>query len=162
VAEYGDLRVLNGLYLTAGKLGRDAQARAAATRIVETGLDRRQLPLKVAFARGEPVPEANGPEAARLSLWIQQIARGAERKHVCLRVVAHSSRNGSAASREPLTLRRAQLLGGQLIAAVPQLKDRVQAEGAGFRDSLIGLGSEDARDALDRRVEFRAAPCGAE
>jgi hypothetical protein len=29
----------------------------------------------------------------------------------------------------------------------------------GFRENLIGTGTDDARDALDRRVEFKITGC---
>jgi hypothetical protein len=33
--------------------------------------------------------------------------------------------------------------------------------GVGSREAIVGTGSDDRRDAIDRRVEFRAAPCTA-
>jgi hypothetical protein len=29
----------------------------------------------------------------------------------------------------------------------------------GFRENLVGTGTDDARDALDRRVEFKISEC---
>ena len=29
----------------------------------------------------------------------------------------------------------------------------------GFRENVIGTGTDDLRDALDRRVEFKVRPC---
>jgi hypothetical protein len=30
----------------------------------------------------------------------------------------------------------------------------------GFRQNIVGSGTDDAVDALDRRVEFKITPCG--
>ena len=40
-----------------------------------------------------------------------------------------------------------------------KLAPRIGAEGVGSREVLVGLGTDDQRDALDRRVEFRAVAC---
>jgi hypothetical protein len=37
----------------------------------------------------------------------------------------------------------------------------LRVEGAGARENLIGLGSDDLRDVLDRRVEFIVVDCNA-
>lgn len=36
---------------------------------------------------------------------------------------------------------------------------RLSSDGVGLRENLIGLGTDDLRDALDRRVEFRVVEC---
>ena len=41
----------------------------------------------------------------------------------------------------------------------PQLKGRVIASGVGSKEQLVGTGTDDMRDALDRRVEFKPVPC---
>jgi len=37
----------------------------------------------------------------------------------------------------------------------------LQTQGFGFRQPLIGIGTDDFRDALDRRVEFSVRDCRA-
>ena len=39
------------------------------------------------------------------------------------------------------------------------LAARLSAAGAGSKEALVGLGTDDMRDALDRRVEFRVVDC---
>ncbi|HVJ97143.1 MAG TPA: OmpA family protein, partial [Acidimicrobiia bacterium] len=41
----------------------------------------------------------------------------------------------------------------------PQLMGRTEALGMGFRQNLVGSGTDDAGDALDRRVEFKVVQC---
>jgi hypothetical protein len=49
VAEADDLPVLNGLYLTSWRLGRQRDAAEAFRKIVAQGIETRQLPLKLLF-----------------------------------------------------------------------------------------------------------------
>jgi hypothetical protein len=39
------------------------------------------------------------------------------------------------------------------------LGTKLSAAGVGSREALVGLGTDDVRDALDRRVEFRVVDC---
>jgi len=41
----------------------------------------------------------------------------------------------------------------------PGLARRIATHGVGWRENLVGSGTDDARDAVDRRVEFRVVPC---
>jgi outer membrane protein OmpA-like peptidoglycan-associated protein len=41
----------------------------------------------------------------------------------------------------------------------PGLGTKLAATGVGFREPIIGTGSDNASDALDRRVEFKVIPC---
>ena len=40
-----------------------------------------------------------------------------------------------------------------------KLAPRITADGVGSREMIVGLGTDDLRDALDRRVEFRTVDC---
>lgn len=42
---------------------------------------------------------------------------------------------------------------------VPGIGKQLRVSGVGFRDNLIGSGTDDASDALDRRVEFEVVAC---
>jgi hypothetical protein len=46
-----------------------------------------------------------------------------------------------------------------LEAEAPPLRNRTITSGKGSRENLIGTGTDDARDALDRRVEFIVIRC---
>jgi outer membrane protein OmpA-like peptidoglycan-associated protein len=35
----------------------------------------------------------------------------------------------------------------------------MQSVGMGFRENIVGSGTDDLRDALDRRVEFKVRSC---
>jgi outer membrane protein OmpA-like peptidoglycan-associated protein len=58
-----------------------------------------------------------------------------------------------------LSQRRAATVRWLLAQAAPTSANRFTAQGAGWRDNLIGLGLDDPTDALDRRIEFRVVDC---
>ena len=49
----------------------------------------------------------------------------------------------------------------RLESTVPSLATRSVAVGRGSAENIVGLGTDDARDALDRRVEFNVVNCPA-
>ena len=76
-----------------------------------------------------------------------------------MNVVGHTSRTGSQAYNDRLSLRRSVYIKQRLDTEAPELTARTKASGRGFRENIVGTGTDDARDALDRRVEFKIAEC---
>ena len=159
LADADDLRALNGRYLTSWRLGRRQEAGEVMARIVTAGLAGRQLVLKVMFEPGGTALLGPAEQRAQTRLWLRELARQASARGACLRVVGHASRIGSAAVAQALSARRAAALRWVLASEAPASAKRFSAEGVGWRDNLVGLGTDDARDALDRRVEFRVVDC---
>jgi tetratricopeptide (TPR) repeat protein len=154
------LRALNGRYLSYWALGQRREAEAAFGQVVDFGLARGQLAVKFLFRPGSsafwPDPGVSGP----YPMWLRQIAAQADDRAACLAVQGHASITGLAALNERLSLARAQRVRAQLVAERPPLRDRVSTEGFGSRQPIVGSGTDDAADALDRRVEFKPLPCG--
>jgi len=100
-------------------------------------------------------PQVSGP----YGFWLRQIARQAVGTKVCMSVVGHTSRTGSQAYNDRLSLQRAAYIKQRLDNEAPPLASRTKASGVGFRENLVGTGTDDARDALDRRVEFKITEC---
>ncbi len=159
IGEPDDLRALNGLYLTSWKLNRRKDAADAFSRIVAAGLEAKRLPVKLLFSPATtnllPVADLQ----AQYGLWLREVAQHAAAGSACLKVVGHTSRTGSPSANEVLSQKRAAVIEQQLEKLNRKLATRVTAEGAGSRETLIGLGTDDLRDALDRRVEFRVVDC---
>ncbi len=155
------LRALNGIYLSTAKLGQADQAEAAFARVVAMGIAYRQLSVKFLFEPGGTAfhvdPRINSP----YPMWLRQIGRETAAAKVCLDIAGHTSRTGKPAMNQALSLRRATYIQKRLVAEAPVLKSRTKALGMGFERNLIGTGTDDAIDVLDRRVEFRIVPCGA-
>ncbi len=153
------LRVFNGLYLSNVQLGRLDGAEQAFGRLVLLGLATNSLSVKFLFKPGGtdfwPDPKISGS----YPMWLRVVARESIAAKACITVVGHSSRTGSEQGNDRLSLLRASSIQKRLEVAAPEIVGRLQSSGVGFRENLIGTGTDDARDALDRRVEFRVRGC---
>jgi tetratricopeptide (TPR) repeat protein len=153
------LRVYNGIYLANRKLGRHAAASEAFGDIVDYGLRARHLAVKFLFKPGStafwPDPEVSGP----YDLWLQHIATATMRSNACLEVTGHTSRTGPEPLNERLSLLRAEYIKQRLQLEAPALGSRMIANGVGSQENIVGTGTDDATDALDRRVEFKMPAC---
>lgn len=159
LADPGDLRVLNGLYITSWQLGQRDAARDAFGKLVESGLELKRLPVKLLFQPGKTAFNQIGDLPQQYQMWIASLARQAGKADGCVRIVGHTSRTGSARGNEILSRQRAETVQRMLERDNRALAARLSAAGAGSREALVGLGTDDARDALDRRVEFRVVDC---
>jgi outer membrane protein OmpA-like peptidoglycan-associated protein len=153
------IRVLNGIYLATWKLGRASEAEEAFGKVVALGLSSNNLGVKFLFSPGStefwPDPKVSGP----YGIWLRQIARQAATTKVCMIVVGHTSLTGSEPYNDRLSQQRATYIKQRLDAEAPDLASRTRATGMGFRENIVGTGTDDARDALDRRVEFKITGC---
>ena len=154
------LRVLNGIYLASWKLGRANDAEDAFGKVVALGLSSNNLGVKFLFNPGTTNFWSDSQVSGPYSFWLRQIARQAAVAKVCMNVVGHTSLTGSQAYNDRLSLQRAAYIKKRLDTEAPELASRTKASGMGFRENLVGTGTDDARDALDRRVEFKIAECG--
>ena len=153
------LRVHNGIYSASWKLGRRADAERAFGEAVRVGLANQRLGVKFLFRPGTTDfvtdPRLNAP----YPMWMSQIAQRAVAQAACLQVVGHTSPTGPEPLNERLSVLRAENVKNRLERESPKLKGRVIASGVGSREKLVGTGTDDVRDALDRRVEFKVVPC---
>jgi outer membrane protein OmpA-like peptidoglycan-associated protein len=159
LADPGDLRVLNGLYLTSWQLGERDQAKQAFGKIVASGLEAKKLPIKLLFKPGGTTFNSVGDLATQYQIWLSALAQEAGNVPACVKIVGHTSRTGSASINEKLSLRRAEAVAKLLEDRNRTLSTRLSVGGSGSREALVGLGTDDVRDALDRRVEFRVVDC---
>ena len=159
LADPGDLRVLNGLYLTSWQLGQKDAARKAFDSLVGSGLEQQRLPVKLLFQPGKTSFAVAGDLQQQYQMWIASLAQQAAKTQSCVRVVGHTSRTGGARGNEVLSRQRAEAVQRMLEQGNRGLGTRLTAAGVGSREALVGLGTDDQRDALDRRVEFRVVDC---
>ena len=153
------MRVLNGIYLSNAKLGRMAEAEQAFGKVVALGIAHNQLGVKFLFNPGSVEFWADPRVSGQYGMWLRQIAKESTAAKVCMDVVGHTSRTGSDQSNEVLSMQRATVIRQRLLADAPHLASRTKAVGMGFRENIVGSGTDNAADALDRRVEFKIVPC---
>ena len=159
IADPGDLRVLNGLYLTNWQLGQRDAARDAFDGLVKSGFEQKRLPVKLLFQPGKTTFNQVGDLPQQYKIWITSLAQQAGKVDSCVRVVGHTSRTGNSRINEALSRNRAETVERMLEQVSRGLGTRLSAVGVGSREALVGLGTDDQRDALDRRVEFRVIDC---
>ena len=153
------LRVYNGLYLSNWKLGQRDNASQSFGRIVDYGLTNKRLSVKFLFKPGSTNFLSDRQISGQYPIWLQQIAERTAENKGCLEVVGHTSRTGPEPVNERLSLRRAESVKAKLDQNESALRTRTIANGAGSKENLIGIGTDDLRDALDRRVEFKVVDC---
>lgn len=154
------MRVLNGQYLSNWKLGRNAEAEQAFAKVVALGIAYRELGVKFLFNPGSTEFWSDTKVSGAYGMWLRQIAREGAAAKACMDVVGHTSRTGSEQVNDVLSRQRADAIRQRLSAEAPELGTRTKASGMGFRENIIGSGTDNVVDALDRRVEFKIVPCG--
>ena len=116
--------------------------------------------MKFLFAPGSVDFWADPKISGAYQMWLRQIARGAVAAGSCMTVVGHTSKSGPAAVNDALSLKRAATIKQKLVVEQPVLAGaRPRAEGMGFRQNIVGSGTDNSFDVLDRRVEFKIVPC---
>jgi outer membrane protein OmpA-like peptidoglycan-associated protein len=153
------MRVFNGIYLTTWKLGRKEDAAEAFGRIVDHGLERKRLGVKFLFRPGSTLFVADEQVSGPYKIWLSEIGKRTRSGAECLEVSGHSSRTGP----EPLNVRlsqaRAEYVRNEITGGREPIVRKILATGKGSSEAISGLGTDDARDAIDRRVEFKVIPC---
>ena len=154
------LRVLNGIYLASAKLGRTQEAEQAFGRVVALGIAYNELGVKFLFNPGSTDFWSDARVSGAYPMWLRQIARESTAARVCMNIVGHTSRTGSEATNDALSLQRANAIRQRLAGETAALAGKTRTSGMGFRENIVGSGTDNAVDALDRRVEFKIVPCG--
>lgn len=153
------LKTYSGLYVTHLKLGNVAEAERTFGQLVALALAENSLSIRFLFRVNSTDFVADSRLVEQYRLWVRQLAAQLARARTCVDVQGHSSKSGSEEYNDKLSLERANALRRQLQAESPALVPLLRASGRGSRENLVGSGSDDARDAIDRRVEFRIINC---
>lgn len=155
------IRALNGLYLSHVKLGQMAEAEQAFGRLVSYAIASSSLGVKFLFNPGSVDFWSDPKVSGAYGMWLRQIAKQASAAKVCMDVVGHSSATGTEAVNDALSMRRAASIKRRLGVEMPEVLNRLRTQGMGAKQNIVGTGSDDVVDALDRRVEFAIIDCPA-
>ena len=153
------IRVVNGIYLASAKLGRTAEAEQAFARVVALGIAYNELGVKFLFNPGSTEFWSDPKVSGAYPMWLRQIARESTSAKVCMNIVGHTSHTGSEPANDALSLQRANFIRQRLVGEASTLAAKTKTSGMGFRQNIVGSGTDNAVDALDRRVEFKIVPC---
>lgn len=86
---------------------------------------------------------------------MRQIARQGAAAKVGVDIVGHGSKTGTQDANESLSLQRAAYIKQGLTTDSASHGNRAQASDVRFRETIIGSGTHDVVDPLDRRGEFK-------
>jgi len=154
------LLILTGLYLTNLRLGRLTEADSTFTRIIDIGVKRYgKITVRFLFRKNSVDFWESDAATARYGAWLGRIGEYFYKREDCLRIVGHSSNSGPEPWNEHLSDLRAEKIQYLLRGSLPGVKKRTLATGMGSKENVVGIGTDDERDALDRRVEIIPVPC---
>ncbi len=163
IAEREDGQVMKtyaGLYQAHLKLRHLPAAEEAFGKLAELGIKNGTLSVKFLFQVNDVNFFGQPEEIAEYDIWIRQLAKKIIATQVCVEISGHASRSGKAEYNKKLSERRAQKIRKRLQEVSPAIAKKTVAVGRGFEENIVGTGSDDIRDAIDRRVEFKVLDCG--
>jgi outer membrane protein OmpA-like peptidoglycan-associated protein len=147
-----------GLYRTDVELNDMIAAEMAFRELVSigaaSGLNTKFL-FRVNSTDFVPDPELR----AQYDMWTRQIGRYFNTDGRCIDVVGHSSRTGADDRNAALSLARAKLIREKIVSDFPAVAKKAKAQGKGSKENIVGSGTDDEHDALDRRVEVVVVDC---
>ena len=154
------LRTYAGLYITYLRLEQPTAAAQAFNKLLELNFQQSHLlTLKILFKVGSEEFYGDALVQNQYKLWIKNIGQYLQTNERCLVVAGHSSHSGNASFNEELSLKRATTVKTLMETETPAVVGKIKAEGKGFSENLVGSGTDDDRDKLDRRTEFKLSNC---
>jgi outer membrane protein OmpA-like peptidoglycan-associated protein len=155
------MKTFSGLYQSFFKRKMFKEAGEAFGKLVELGMRGGRLDVKFLF--NVDATEFYGEEPDDLDeyqIWLHEIAKNIVASKSCVQVVGHASRSGTEEYNQLLSEKRAALIYKRLQTEASGVGTKATAIGRGFAENKIGTGTNDGRDAIDRRVEFKMSQCG--
>jgi outer membrane protein OmpA-like peptidoglycan-associated protein len=154
------MRTYAGLYQTHSKLERNQEAEQSFAQLLILSVnENKKINIKFLF-------EVNSAEfiedielKKEYSFWLQMIVQYFKDNNQCFNIVGHCSHTGSMGYNDKLSLARALTVQQLMQHNFSAVMQRSNVEGKGFRENLVGSGTDDARDAIDRRVEIVVVNC---
>jgi len=154
------MKTYAGLYSTYRKLERMEMAEEAFAKLLSVSVEKNKLmTVKFLFAVNAVDFWKDPDLKSQYQMWLRQIGRYFAKSPDCLRIVGHCSKTGTEKYNDKLSLERAIRIQELMKSEFPDIIARSKAEGRGFRETIKGIGTDDERDAVDRRVEFFVTEC---
>ncbi len=155
-----NMTIYSGLYNTARLLKQPDEAEQYFSQLINTSInEKKRIEIKILFKVNSAYFIDVGDMPKHYSMWLRQIAALFQKRGECVKIVGHSSRTGKEEYNKTLSKKRAQLVQQALVTKYPEIKKKTEIIGMGYAENIVGSGTDDARDAIDRRVEFRLMEC---
>lgn len=156
------MRTYAGLYQTNRKLQKMSAAEIAFGQLVAIGYKNNNISTKLFFSVKSSDFVSDPELRSQYEVWLRQIAKMFSKSDRCMIIAGHSSRSGSATYNEQLSLQRATAVQKLMQKDFAQIQQRSKPIGLGWKENIIGSGTDDMQDAIDRRVEFKLTDCSAQ
>lgn len=149
-------------YMSYIALGDLDGARHPLARLFKLSVDSEKLiDVKLLFEVGSDVLlQKSQRQAKEYALWLQEISKIVKEYGLCLIIVGHCSHTGAAPYNDALSLKRAKAVQHIMTSQFKELSKKTKVLGRGFNENIVGTGTDDIQDMIDRRVEFRIIDCG--
>lgn len=149
-----------GLYLTYLKQKQMGKAQEAFAKAIAMGMGTLNLKTKFLFKTDSTefgIPQTlqeNEEKISQYPMWLHQLGEyfNTNSKN-CFKIVGHRAKKGSILYNQELSSKRAKKIQSIIQEHFPNL--RMRTEGKGFEECIICSGTEDGRDLIDQRIEFK-------
>ena len=155
-----EMETLNGLFTNLVRQGLYDKAEPVYGKLLKLSIaETGQIATKITFGPNSKLPVES--KSALYTIYVRQIAKLVAASPACrVTIIGHSSKSGSEGYNEKLSLQRATAIQKLMLSFAPETLKRSEIIGRGFRDNIVGTGSDNLTDEIDRRVEFRFKACG--
>jgi len=153
------MKTYAGLYQAYIKQGRLSEAEEAFGKLAAIGIKNGNLSVKFLFQVGETSFFGQPEEITEYDIWLRQIGSKIAESGACVEISGHASRSGSPDFNRRLSDKRAHVIQQRILAVAPVIGKKTVAVGYGFEQNIVGSGTDDIRDSIDRRVEFKVLDC---
>lgn len=151
-----------GLYQTQRKLEHQSDAEQAFAQLLAISLkENNQLNFKFLFEVGSTEFVNDQDLRTEYSFWLHQIAKYFQNRKSCFQIVGHSGKKEKSGNEQPLSLLRAKTVQQIMSRHAPSITFQSKVFGKGDSQNIMGTGSNDVIDTLDRRVEIVVIDCDA-
>jgi outer membrane protein OmpA-like peptidoglycan-associated protein len=155
-----NMTVYSGLYNTARQLNQSDDAERYFSQLIDTSIDeKKRIEIKLLFKVNSAYFIDIGDMPKHYGMWLRQISSQFQKRGECVKIIGHSSHTGKQDYNVKLSEKRAQLVQQVLAVKYPEIKKKTEIMGMGYAENIVGSGTDDAQDAIDRRVEFRLEEC---
>ncbi|MDM8569192.1 OmpA family protein, partial [Thiotrichales bacterium HSG1] len=152
------MKTYGGLYKSNIQLGDKLAAEKAFGKLVALSIEEyHTLSVKFLFSVSDTTFDRKLQN--EYPIWLSQIGQYFKDNNLCLHIIGHSSRTGKLGYNCNLSLNRAEKIQQLLRKYFPRVKKNSKTDGKAWADNLVGSSTDDAQDAIDRRVEFKVDSC---
>lgn len=149
-----------GLYQTTLQLKHNAAAEEAFDKLLGASVkENNRLNMKFLFSVNSTDFIDDNDLRNEYLFWLRLIAKHFQNNNRCFHIVGHSSLTENKDYDQKLSLSRAKKIQQLMGEHFPEVTQSSKVIGKGFSENLVGTGTDDARDAVDRRVEILVVDC---